>query len=525
MASQVSNATYKFGILAVEESLLTQNATAADTTLHVSGNYMTNAPFVVGNTYLLQDQTFASGSANALPNCEKVQVSDITGLTAVAKADGIGYNVSGTITILGWTGSAWSGGLVNSYATASSASVLTPGMEIAIQSSDFNCRFKTITDTPKYTPDDEASRFASGDEGRDLAIQGERTGEISFTEKMSYAGAGVLPKYNKIFRATGHLIKRYATAAPTGVGFLPSPYANETTATVWIITPENGMNPSSTIYRYRGCHGGNGCTIGWSKVGDVYMMNMKLSGAYVGTTEITVLKARELTSPDTAVPEVALNNKVLVTTIYGAAVTQPGTPYATVAALVTAASLSTGSRFYSTDGIDNADGSLATAKGSALKIGDAFTVTSSSTCTYASPGQNLLISSLSLDMGGVVNPLYDQNTTTGAAYFVTTDRDPKLTINPIHQNKTQDDLDFMVTNMIEGQIRSYSNQNAPHITIDIPRAQLTGFSKAAREGFEATNRTYKLNRNSTTSGNTGSGAMNSVLPDYAMYEILLGTRT
>jgi hypothetical protein len=517
MSTPALNQVYKHGILALEQSLLTQDASAAATTLHVSGLYMTAAPFVVGQTYIIMDGSFAAG-ANGLPNAERIIVLSVAGLTATPLADGIGYTVAGTLTVEGFSAAgAWSGGLVNSYTTANGAAVLTPGMEMAIQSADFNCRFKTPTDAPKIDFDDEASRYATGDEGRDLAIAGARSGEISFTQKIAWAGAvTTVPTWAKALQAMGHLVKKYTSV---GIGFLPHTWANEITATVWILMPENGAAPSTTVYRYRGAHGGNGCSLGSGKIGDVYMLTGKLSAAYVGTMEVPVSKARALTSPDTNVPEVFLNNSVTVPAVYGHAVSPLAHTYASVAALVTGEALATGTRFYTSDGTDTTDGALATAKGSALKVGDAFTVASSSTCTYVAGTKNVEISQFSLDFGGVVGPFIDQSTSTGNAYFATQDRDPKFTCNPYHVRKSLDDIDITVTNQLTGPVTVKSAATSPHITIEVPNAQLLSPAIASREGYVNTNRTYRALRN-----NTGAGAAESTIPDQVMYEILIGAR-
>jgi len=516
MSTNALSQVYKHGILALEQCNLTQDVFAGANTIHVLGYYMTQTPFVIGNTYVLMDDSFAAG-ANGAPNCERVMVTGIS-LVSTRIVDHIGYSVSGTITVQGYITNGWSGGLLNSYTTANNAVILTPGIEVAIQSEDFNCRFKTLTDAPKIDMDDESSRFASGDEGRDLAIAGARSGDITFTEKVSWAGSvTAIPTYAKIMKAMGHLVKKYTT---TGIEFLPSVFANEITATIWIVNPENGAAPTYTVYRYCGAHGGNGSTLSASKVGDPYMLTGKLSAAYVGTYEISYAHARVLTSPDTNVPEVLLSNTVTVPAVYGHAVVSP-VSCATVAALTTAESLMAGSRFYTADGTDTQDGALAIAKGSAIKKGDAFIMSVGDTaCTFASGTKTVEISQFSLDFGGVVTPFIDQSTATGNAYYKTDDRDPKLTINPYHVRKSADDVDYVVTQQVEGIITIASALSNPHITTTIARSQLMSPGIASREGYVNTSRTYKCNRN-----NTGSGAMVSALPDGCVYGILIGARS
>jgi hypothetical protein len=518
MSSLALNQVYRTAILSVEECAIARGGhggmSPGATSAPINGFYMTNAPFVVGREYILRDDTFTAG-ADGVPNAEKIKVTDVSGVTAALNSDGIGYTISGTLSFIGYTANGFSGGIVNTYDNVS-ATILTPGMEIALQSADFNCRFKSIVDAPKIDFDDEASRFATGDEGRDLSIAGARSAEITITEKISWAGGvAVVPTWGKIMRTMGHVLKKYTT---TGIGILPHTWANEVTATIWVLAPENGMNPTSTAYRYRGAHGGNGSSASVSKIGDVYMLTGKYSAAYVGTTELPYSSARVLTNPDSNIPETFLSNQVTIPVVRGHSC-KPST-YASVTALVTGEVLTIGSVFYSVDGSDTTDGALSTAKGSMVSIGDSFKVTSASTCSYVSQGMTVEVSQFNLDFGGVVNPFIDQSTSTGNAYYATQDRDPKFTCNPYYVRKNLDDIDFVVTQMISGPVKVQSALVSPHITIEIPNAQLLSPALASREGYMNTNRTYRCLRN-----DTGSGKKDSALPAQVMYEILIGARS
>lgn len=516
MSTNALNQVYKTGILAIEQALLTQDANASDTTLHYSIKCMTDTPFVAGQTYILRDDAFAAG-ADGLPTMERIRVVAVSN-TAVAMTDGIGYSCTGTLTVEGYKENGWGGGLINSYTQALNAAVLAPGVEMAIQSTDFNCRFKTLSDAPKIDFDDEASRYATGDEGRDTSLAGARSGDITFTQKMAWAGAvNTMPVWRKLMESLGHVVKRYTT---TGIGFLPHTWANEITATIWIIAPENGAFPVTTAYRYCGCHGGNGSSISAGKLGDAFMLTAKYSGAYVGTMDLSVAHARQLTSPETSVPEIFLSNACTVPAVYGRSVI-PST-YANAAALFAGESIGNHSRFYTSNGTDTVDGVLATAKGSALAKGDAFIVNADGTSvTYQDGTKQVEISQFNLDFGGQVNPFLDQSTTTGNAYFATTDRDPKFTCNPYHVRKSQDDIDYLVTKQITGKILLQSNISGPyHLTIAIPNAQLLSPALASREGYVNTNRNYRCLRN-----DTGIGSKEAALPAQVMYEILIGVRS
>ena len=453
MSTNALNQVYKTAILAVEEAALTSLATAGDTTVQVSLKTMTQTPFIAGDgrPYTIMDTSWGAG-ANGLPNAERFVITSIDGTTVTPIADGVGYTWVGVLHISADTTAGWTGGLAHTYALANSPTVLCPGVEMAIQSADFNCRFKTLTDSPKIDFDDEASRFATGDEGRDFSIAGARSAEITFTEKLAWGGAAnTMPVWAKIMRTMGHLPKKYTT---TGIEFLPHTWANEITATIWVISPENGAAPSTTVYRYCGAHGGNGSSIGAGKIGDPYMLTGKYNAAFIGTTELTVAQTRALTSPETSMPEVLLSNLV------------------TVPARVNGSTTS----------------------------------------------KEIEISQFTLDFGAVVNPFIDQASTTGYAYYVTSDRDPRFNCNPYYVRKSLDDVDYVVSNQVSGTVTVKSALTSPHITIEVPNAQLLSPALAAREGYINTNRVYRPLRN-----NLGT-TTDSAIPDQTLYSILIGAR-
>lgn len=523
MSSPALNAVYKTAILAVEECGVAAATAGALSLTLVSTTYMVAAPFVVGKRYAIRDDTLPAGPGYP-SNGEWITVTDVTGV--VSTAGNGGFTVTGTLSI---SGNGTGGGLVNDY--AHNPTILTPGIERLVQSADFNCRFKTVSDAPKIDFDDESSRFASGDEGRDIAIAGARSGDIDITQKLAWAGKDgggniIMPAWGKLMRVMGHVARFYDLgSAVSGIGFLPDTWANEITATVWIFNPENGVNPTSTVYRYCGAHGGNGCTIATGKVGDPFMLTGKLSAVYVGTMELPLSQSRVLTAPNTNTPEVMLNNLCNVPSVYGMIIPNPLTPthncafYATSAAAVTALGIVAGMRIYTADGTDFQDGSLASAKGSPLVPGDQFIYGEGGMAYVGLPSKNVEISQFSLDFGGTVNPFIDQSTGTGNAYYATQDRDPKLNINPYHVKKTLDDIDSVVSNMITGPVTIQSAMANPHITIELPNGQLLSPSVAAREGYLSTTRVYRALRNNLT-----GDSVDSTLPDGAMYEVLIGVR-
>jgi hypothetical protein len=119
-----------------------------------------------------------------------------------------------------------------------------------------------------------------------------------------------------------------------------------------------------------------------------------------------------------------------------------------------------------------------------------------------------------------VNPFIDQSTSTGNAYFATQDRDPRLTVNPYMVRKNLDDIDNTVSNMKAGMVKIQSAPTNPHVTVELPNAQLLSPAYASREGYINTNRTYRALRN-----DTGAGAIDNAMPVSVMYGILIGKRT
>jgi len=243
--------------------------------------------------------------------------------------------------------------------------------------------------------------------------------------------------------------------------------------------------------------------------------------------ELPLSQVRTLTSPDTQTPEVMLNNLVTVPAVYGKIIPDAMAPTANCASFETMAAANTalnlvGCRFYTADGTDFGDGSLTAAKGAPLVPGDAFVAENLEgeiTPIPQTGNKNVEVSQFSLDFGGTVNPFIDQSTATGNAYYATQDRDPKLTLNPYHVKKTLDDIDSVVSNMITGPVSVQSAPTSPHITIELPNAQLLSPAIAAREGYLSTTRTYRALRNNIT-----GAPMDASLPDSAMYEILIGQR-
>jgi hypothetical protein len=129
---------------------------------------------------------------------------------------------------------------------------------------------------------------------------------------------------------------------------------------------------------------------------------------------------------------------------------------------------------------------------------------------------NLYISQFKLDFGNEVQPLINQGDLTGYDYFGIVTRKPRFTCDPIMKLRANEDFDTEVSSETTGTIQVTSALATPHITINIPNAQLITPAIAAREGYVSQNRTYRCLRN--------TGAALS-LPVEATWSILLGSRS
>jgi hypothetical protein len=79
-------------------------------------------------------------------------------------------------------------------------------------------------------------------------------------------------------------------------------------------------------------------------------------------------------------------------------------------------------------------------------------------------------------------------------------------------------VDYVVSNEISGTVTVCSALASPHITIEVPNAQLLSPAIASREGYVNTNRIYRAMRN-----NLGT-AKDAALPDQTLYSVLIGAR-
>lgn len=130
------------------------------------------------------------------------------------------------------------------------------------------------------------------------------------------------------------------------------------------------------------------------------------------------------------------------------------------------------------------------------------------------------VSKFSYDFGCKVSPVGNQADDTGYDYFMITDRDPKITFDPLLKPISEEDIITNVKDEHSFDITIQSAISSPNITIEGPRGQLMMPTFGAKEGQVDTARTYRLLGNEL-----GSGAAQALLPDECSGEILLWARS
>lgn len=477
------------------------------------------------NTFVIQDLTTVSN----MPKTERIS---ITGISYKSSAiSGYGYSVI------------CAAPLANSYIMPY-ASILTPGCPIWLQPAHFNTRMRALTNAPKINFDEEGAQFATGDHRKDQSIATTQEGETGFEEKVAVSickGTGLtvditidgngsiltavphalgggtgykvgdlvsvldvapaqrgelvvtsvstggavtslfivnpgvaystlstnstiwllLPQWAKFMRGSGHAVRFYGV---TGVGFQRLSACDNVTMTIWKVDIQTGASPKAIAWQYSGCFA-DGSLDGENT--KTYTLKMKPKGKFIGTQEILSTDPiwPKLTGPDITTPEKMIAN--ICETITGGC--------ATIASAGT------------------------TISGTALSEH---------------------ISKFSLVYGNNIGVLPYQKDTTGYDYYCATDAKPKLTINPLMKPKSDEDV---ISNALAQQEVDVLIQSAlfnPNISIECPRAQMDSPSPTDAGGFIELGKVFGLHGN-----NIGAGPVQSVLPDEAAYEILIGARS
>jgi len=135
------------------------------------------------------------------------------------------------------------------------------------------------------------------------------------------------------------------------------------------------------------------------------------------------------------------------------------------------------------------------------------------------------VSSFSLDCGNEIQPCYNQADATGIDHFGIVSRKPRLSINPLMQALSTDNVWNRMTTGATGCPDTFAMHLGDtgantQFAIMIPKAQLLSATIAAREGLVAYEQNYKLLGN----GVTGTVADANLTPEVT-FEILSGARS
>lgn len=302
----------------------------------------------------------------------------------------------------------------------------------------------------------QGSGYAVGD----LLLVAVGTGGLLMVASVN---AGVPVTYSVIAPGTGYTTASSVATSNqmSGVGFRPVAAADETCMTIWVINVQGSGGPKGNVWKFSGCSGDGGLEGEFTKP---YTLTGKFTGKFTGNAELTNAQLPLLTNPDITNPEKMLSNSCQTIASGCATILPSGT----------------------------------TIPGTAL---------------------SLHISKFKLEFGNKISPVPYQKDPTGHDYYMRTEQDPRLTVNPLQMPVSQENV---ITNVLAQQTVGFLMQSAlsnAHVSIDAPNAQLLSPSIQDEAGFITHGRTYRLLRN-----NTGAGAMQPAIPDECMYEILLGSR-
>lgn len=92
------------------------------------------------------------------------------------------------------------------------------GIPENLTSVDFDVRVRNPTVTATIEADDEASKYATGDHGEDVAVMGAQSASIEFSVKMSSTNGTTSPKWWKFAEACGCEIKTYENGSSAVIG-------------------------------------------------------------------------------------------------------------------------------------------------------------------------------------------------------------------------------------------------------------------------------------------------------------------
>lgn len=178
------------------------------------------------------------------------------------------------------------------------------GTAVTLEDADFDVAIRNPEVTPTIPPDEDNSKYATGDHGEDAAIMGAQSGTVAFNIKMCEGADKVTePKWWKFAHACGAVTKLYSG---TGIALQPLKSGDDTTMTIGVYDIEQGANPKAMLYLFAGCMGT--MVFGADNIGMPWNAAFSFSGKLVDIQDVDNADIPILTSPDSALSEKMLNN-------------------------------------------------------------------------------------------------------------------------------------------------------------------------------------------------------------------------
>jgi hypothetical protein len=448
---------------------------------------------------------------------------------------------------------------VGNYKKALFASILTPGIEQPIAAANFNNRARGVAVTMKVDPDDESSKFATGDSAEDQAIMGARMGEISFQQKLALplsqgtglaltivgtdlSGVTIESGHAGVNYKVGDLLLAVGGIGAGGLVKVSTVSAGGVVTAITEVSAGSGYTPGNltTVPAYdfpvwdgfiRACgHKRVMYPIPGTILAPAYTMQCGKGIGYQDNNiadEITM--TMHIVHIQGGAAPVGIGRKFVGCRGDGDwSVAGVGKPY--IAAYkfqgkyvkdfsVTNAQISSGGVYQLTNAEQG--------QPEVMLNNQVFTQSMSAGAAVVASIIQFSTRLWKMAFGGKVVPLVNQGdwSGTGYGYFITagnpSSRQPRFTFNPLLKPISVEDIFTNVTGQQLVEVVSASAFSSPHITVTIPNSQLMLPAEEQNEGQLGTNRTCRCLRNDLVGGSPADSA----LPSNGTYEILLGSRT
>lgn len=184
----------------------------------------------------------------------------------------------------------------------------TPGTAETLVDADYDVRIRNPEIGMAVPPDNEASKFATGDHGEDEAIMGAQSGTVAFNVKMAWGGSVTAePAWWKLAKACGAKEKAYTT---TGIALQPQKAYDNKTITIGVFDIQMGDTPAAVLTVYSGCIGT--MIMGAGGIGQPWNAAFTFTGKLADPIDVINANILALTSPDTTVAERLLSNTMTI---------------------------------------------------------------------------------------------------------------------------------------------------------------------------------------------------------------------